>query len=726
MKHLAIWIVTNEIFFFNWALASVSLFDTIVLLWLGVTVLLNAEKRSWGIWLAGSGLLLGGIFFICHTATLDYNVEALINGIRSWWYLSWVSVILLPAGWYVLMLWYTGYWENRDPILRARHRPWLVVVLLLTVALFGLLARVTPHNFLHEVAHPEQASHYAVHGLPLLIMLYPLFLILCIMCSLDTLARPDSSGRIMGDVARQRARPWLIASTLVQLAVSLLVCDCLRRLFNGVRLMEMGAFENDELLDTIALFDFLITFLIGVAIVLLGKAIVSYEIFTGKILPRQGFLRQWRGIIAMAIAYSVIVCFAAVRDLGAVYLILLTTVLMSVFYAVLNWRSYSEREQYMLQLRPFVASQHLYEHLLMQSPTIEPDAYARPSFDGLCRDLLGASSGHLIALGPLAPLVGAPLSFPEELAVEWNAGRIAELFPSTRTLCASLAPDQWEGAAWAVPLWSKRGLGGALLLGKKTNGGIYTQEEMEIAQASGERILDALAGAALAQRLMALQRQRLAESQVLDRRARRTLHDDILPRIHTAIISLSAARTEPSSEYDAAVDQLGQAHREISNLLREMPGGAIPELARVGPIGALRHFIEKEMDGAFDSVDWNVGEEAAAAMKALPSLAAEVLFYAAREAIRNASRYGRPSGDRRPLKLSIVAACREGIELTIEDNGVGVQVGRASEGGSGQGLALHSTMMAVIGGALAMDSVAGQSTRILLSLPGHAMMGADR
>ena len=36
-----------------------------------VTVLLNADRRDWGIWLASGGLLLGGAFFISHTAILS-------------------------------------------------------------------------------------------------------------------------------------------------------------------------------------------------------------------------------------------------------------------------------------------------------------------------------------------------------------------------------------------------------------------------------------------------------------------------------------------------------------------------------------------------------------------------------------------------------------------------------------------------------------------------------
>ena len=51
----------------------------------------------------------------------------------------------------------------------------------------------------------------------------------------------------------------------------------------------------------------------------------------------------------------------------------------------------------------------------------------------------------------------------------------------------------------------------------------------------------------------------------------------------------------------------------------------------------------------------------------------------------------------------------------IEDNGVGLGESRSS--GSGQGLTLHSTMMAVVNGSLALESTPGEHTRLILRLP---------
>ena len=138
---------------------------------------------------------------------------------------------------------------------------------------------------------------------------------------------------------------------------------------------------------------------------------------------------------------------------------------------------------------------------------------------------------------------------------------------------------------WAAPLWSERGLTGVLLLGEKSDGGFYSLEEIEIARASGERLADIQASAEMARRLMALQRQRLAESQVMDQQTRRILHDDVLPRLHAAMLELSGS--QPDTNH--TVESLGQVHRQMADLLQSLPRPAAPQVARLGALrGAAR------------------------------------------------------------------------------------------------------------------------------------------
>src|SRR5947209_1184240 len=104
--------MTGE-FWLDWAIMAVSLFNTILQLWLGLNILLNAERRSWGIWLAGGGLMLGGAFFVSHSAILGRGLNDVSQGMDFWWHVGWIPVSVLPFVWYLVVLWYAGFWDDR-------------------------------------------------------------------------------------------------------------------------------------------------------------------------------------------------------------------------------------------------------------------------------------------------------------------------------------------------------------------------------------------------------------------------------------------------------------------------------------------------------------------------------------------------------------------------------------------------------------------------------------
>jgi len=342
-----------------------------------------------------------------------------------------------------------------------------------------------------------------------------------------------------------------------------------------------------------------------------------------------------------------------------------------------------------------------------------------PPFQALCADLMGARRAYLIPLGPLAPLAGPPLVYPRLKDARLPAlGEIVSQWTSPQTLSTPLDSGEYGGAAWGIPLWSERGLIGALLLGEKQDGSLYTQEDFEIARAVCERLVDTQASAEMARRLMALQRQRLAESQVLDRQTRRLLHDDVLPRLHAVMLELSESKSAKQTT-DQTIQALGDLHRQISNLIRELPAAPTPEVARLGLVGALRNLVDGELKGAFDQVDWRIPPEIERRLSEIPAFKTEVFFYAAREALRNAARHASETRREAPLCLGIQATWQDGLELSIEDNGGGLKKtpGGGSDGGSGQGLTLHSTLMAVAGGSLAVESTPGVSTKVVLRLP---------
>ena len=698
-----------------WSVIAISLANTILLLWLGFMVLFNAEHRSWGIWLIGGGLLTGGAFFVSHTVILVLNPTSLEGAMNFWWILGLSAVITLPFAWYTALLWYAGFWEDRTSGLRKRHRYLYTLNIPLTIALWALLIFANPFPTYAQALRLDIDPTLSLFNIPLLILLYPFCVLLSIGLSIDALLRPGPARRMMGDQARRRAQPWLIATSVIQLLVGVLVAAVMTSVIYYARQRD---YVKVDTVIRIADADLVISGLITLAVLCLGQAVARYEVFTGKTLPQQRFMRHWRDAVLLAFGFGGVMSASLLFDVPPVYNILLMALVVTLFYALFSRSSYVERRRYIDHLRPFVTSQRLYDHMTSGSlPTGElPTVFdISTPFYALCDEVLGASSAYLLPVGAFAPLIGQSIAYPSQIKTP-SPVDLVERFTTPQTMCVAVDPAQYS-AAWAVPLWSERGLIGVLLLGDKRNGGLYTQEEIEIARASGERLIDTQASAEMSRRLMTLQRQRLAQNQVVDRRTRRMLHDEVLPRLHATLLTLP-----PGSE--AVEEQLAEIHHQIADLLHELPAASAPEVVQLGLMPALRKALEGELASAFDGVTWNIDPLADVDLQNIPLLMAEVIYYAVREAMRNAAVYGRGDQPKRPLHLCVELLRANGLAIIVEDDGVGLE--RANEApketthvGSGHGLALHSTMMAVIGGSLTVESSPNQFTRVTVSIPLH-------
>src|SRR5260221_9139474 len=150
----------------DWAAVAVSLANTVLLLWLGFTILLNAENRYWGVWLSGGGLLISGAFFISHTAILGHGLTSLDNGLTFWWYLGLTAALVSPIIWYVVILWYAGYWDDPNSLLHRRQRPWFVLNIALAVLLGVLLFVANPFPSYVQVATLNLSPTPDIAGVP--------------------------------------------------------------------------------------------------------------------------------------------------------------------------------------------------------------------------------------------------------------------------------------------------------------------------------------------------------------------------------------------------------------------------------------------------------------------------------------------------------------------------------------------------------------------------------
>jgi signal transduction histidine kinase len=682
----------------DWAILTLSLFNTIVLLWLSMTVLLNADRRHWGVWLMGAGLLAGAAFFVSHTAILGQELMLNADGLNFWWQVGWIPVTVAPFAWYVVSLWYSGFWTQGTSDLRQRHRVWFVAMTTLAASLVILLITAKPIPSYEEIVRLELMESLTLGGVPVLFLIFPVFMTACIGLSIDVLWHPAPAERFSSELARRRSRPWLVGTAVMLLAVSVLVAMFIIGVVQGASEQAIARIA----LQTIGLFDLALQVLIAIASVLLGQAVVSYEVFTGKVLPRRGFFRQWRNLVVIAAGYSGVVAVSLVIHLRPVYSLLLATMLMVAFYALYSWRSFVEREQFMTRLRPFVGPQDFVSRLLANSN--EGSSKARELFYVVCRDILGATQAQLSPLGVLASLAGPGFVYPSSNAVPY-----AQTPTNLLKDIIELEPDTHDGYCWAVPLWAERGLIGVVLIGAKQDGGLYTQEEMEIAQAAGERLVDMLAGEQMAKSLMQLQRQRVTANRVVDMRMRRTLHDEVLPTIHAAILQAGGAAAD-QTVLKEVVESLSEAHRTIYDLLHS-PSSHLPNGSGQSLDEGVRRLIAHEFSHAFNSVDTE-----GSVMMPLDSFAEEVLFGAIREVIRNAAVHGRGGDENRPLRLRIQLQQENDMSIKIVDDGVGLGSKQQSPG-SGSGLALHSTLLATIGGTLSLHTFGNGGTEATISIP---------
>lgn len=674
-----------------WGLLSLSIFNILILIWLGLTVFLAAEQRSRGLYLILGGTGLGTLFFMSHSLILvSQFTDRLDSQLNFWWHLGWLPVIITPILWYWLILWYSG-WPRRHQKLA-----WLLTGLAGFIILLLLFAQAIPDYA--DVIALNLARTRRLMGIPLIFILYPPLAVLCILLPIDALHHPMPPQRLMGELARQRSRPFLLRASYLFLISGLLVT-----LFLGwvAFASERGfVFVTGVLfVPAIAAFDLCLTILIASAILFLGRAVVSYEVFTGKTLPRRGFLRHWRNAIILSAGLSGIIGLSVIVEPPPTYSLLLLAGITMTFYALLSWRSFIHRDHIISQLRPIISGEGLV-HSLTQ-PTKHKADSLYPFFESLCRDMLNTRQACLVPMGHLAPLISVSYVYPPSSQITLPTLKTGDFSPNV--VCNSL-----EGAlCWAVPLWSERGLIGVLLLDEKNDGSLYTQEEMDAARASAERIMDLLAGQEMAWRLMNLQRQGQIVERMLDLRTRRALHDDILPTLHLAALSASQ---QPQNQQ--VVELITEAHLQLSTIIRQAVQRGI---ARSEQWAAdLKQMIEGEFSELFDCITWQIAP-------ALPTLTDEmydVLFPAVKEIVRNAATHGRTPHNLNPLHLTIQIQCQENVLcIQILDDGVGFHHSTAASHIGGNGLALHSTLLAIMGGNTSLETQIGKGTQVTITLP---------
>lgn len=680
----------------DWPALTLSLFNAFLLCWLGFTVLLEADRRAVGVWLSVDGLFLGAAFFIAHTAILRNGWDWTSPLLNFWWRAGWWPLILSPFAWYCVILWYSGYWDTSESPLHQRQAPFFGLVLVMTA---GLLVWMVFANPLPNLG-ARSANMTGFHGLA---VLFPVYILFCILLALDAITRPGPTARFLGNEARGRARPWLKASTLVLLVVCLLVAFALIWGINTFSLEYETQVITPGVMFPLTGLDVIIEILITTAILLIGQAAMVYEVFSSISLPRSGLRKQWTfaiitGVI-LASVLSTILVFLARPETAYLILIPILTAAMTIQ----NRLSASEQETEARQLRTLARPFGMYERIFSSSGETDALAETLNEFDQICLNLLRTEKAVLIPAGSISSFLPDRITYPQEdssirteLAVPVNPDGNKEPLPLDT-----------DGFRWAIPLISTRGLDGWLFIGKHSDGGFFTQEEINISRAAILRLIDNLAAAEIARRLVNLQQQKQTETRLLDQRSRQILHDDILPLLHTALL------TDP---HGPAAAQITEAHRLIANLLREAPPPPPSEIARSGLFAAIERLARSEADLLKAELDMEFDVRAVRAGSTLQPDAAETVYYAVRECLRNIAKHSRPAGPEQ-MKITLRASVNGMLEICLENSGDEKIVGQPETASTGEGIRLHNAMLAVFGGGIHLEQPGDGRTRAVIRLP---------
>ena len=679
------------------AALAVSIFNAIICLWLGTTVTLDGGRER-GPRLAAAGMVMAGVFFLIHAAIVGRGPPVTGVGLPFWWRVISVPSLLAPYAWYATMVWYTGV-SGRALLL---HKILLVVVGLFIGVLVLLLTAIYPL--------PPEARTFAlrivpawlVAGLPFIIAGYLLTLMICFILPVHALLTGPGRRVNLPRQAWAQVRTWLVRTSLLGLLGGLIA-------LSGA-VVVFSAHPNPNGLNSVFFqFDLAVLIVVAAALGAAGQAVGAYAAFTERPLPQWSRIDQWRWLLVIAALFALIVGISVALGVDSIYILLFATTLAALAYALLSWRYRIEHEAFMQRLRPFVSSLHFQDRLLDGGTSLS--SAVAGLVEAVSRDVLRAERACLVLRDQIPGL-------PAAVAYQWGAippPRLADLPIPTDNQPTGVRLDPLDnGAEWAIPLWDGRGLAGALVLGAPLAGSVYSEELMDVAAACCARLTDALAGERAARMLADVLRQRIAEVKVLGSQGRRTLHDDVLPHIHAALIHLSALPADETAQH--AVVALSNAHRELSALIRTLPPATPHRLEQIGLTQTLHDLATVDFGAAFDSVHWNIAPHVEAKLVNTPQFVGEVISYAVQEALRNAARHARSPESRRPLNLTIVITWQHGLVIEISDDGVGMGNGNGN-GGAGAGLRLHRGLLAVLGGTLHLITPAGGGTTVRLFIP---------
>ncbi len=777
---------------------ALSIFNLVTFLWLALTVWLNGDRHKLIARVGVLGLCLSALFFFLHALLISHSMIPASGLVAQdiLWRIIWLPALGVPYIWFVIGLHYAALmnerWRRRRPILLAISALLGCCVLLLlilnhsTFTFMGTI-RLLAYGDVSDISHGERSPLVL---LPILFLCYVTFCaigpwftpgkiirtIRVLWNSLNGRAKLPSLSQRLADAfwddqrtnvdsleepifSWHLARPGLLVAALLMVALttSLGVLGVWSMLHWLLRWQDVSGLQVVPALQvpiqTIPLYLMLLDLFamgaVSLIILLIGYSVVRHGILIERPLARRGFFEQWRGIVIVATAVAIFIALLVQLTQSDLAGLLLITSLATVAYALFTWSSYTAHDRYIALLGPFLRSTNLRHWLNTDLQKTERNM--EDLFFHLCQEVLEVRCARLEMLaGPIRHdfsyrWPASKKQSASDVAYQETVSRPREKHPPHETetpfWTLRVTPTRiriaFQGQAmicWVLPIYDELGLVAKLYLGPRMDGSTFTDEDMEIAHACGQRILDTLRDHEAMQTVAGLLRRRIVDVKLLGAQHRRVLHDEILPQMHLALLRLETLRpavqeqaedatpTTASLALNEAIERISDSHRRLAAMMRSTAPSAPHRLERDGLMNAIHTMIEHDFQQAFDEVIWSVSEDTIHQIdEVVPPALAELTFAAVQEALRNAARHARGSDVHRHLRLTLKASLNPHLEVIVADDGVGIMSASSSTTGTGGGLLTHSALLAVAGGSLTVKSIPGEGVSVRILLPAEAL-----
>ncbi|WP_061245848.1 hypothetical protein [Leptospira noguchii] len=714
-------------------ICSVFFYLSSILLWLASTTIVNLEKRNWPATFTITILIVVSMLFGFFSWIGELGILKILNYPAVYFFPGILGLILIPFGWFFIIVWFLGLLKVNYSVfqnfpngfgktnilnllfINLKYRSVkiyfgktvyykLCILLLLFSQIFAIVfflnwsrkftIDISIFNFWNVVSFSFRLS-------------YLFYILICISIPVVALFTYRTSKKILPEIAKNKAIPYLKTISLLLLGVVILVFF----LFLGG---EIGIIEDPVLklfIDPIPFYVFLIgiQFLVSVAVLTLGQALISYEIFTGKILPKIGLRREWRNANLWFLLITLLYFIISSLGFSKIELFLVGSYIYNVSRTSLLKKNKELRLVKSSILNSIITTEKNTEIVTSNLK----EKFQRP-FNILCSDILETSSALFISKSRIPFVADIILTYPIDLEKTKNIDY--DIFKKKNIIFEKenityLEEDDVSDFVLCLKVLNDHSGEGLLFLGQKENGGLYAEEEIETAKAAVSWILASLFVESNSLTLSSLQKKHIEEQRISDYKTKQILHDEILPEIHSSILILSQLKKDVI--FSEQIQLLTNLHKRVSNFLRELPDTGL-EIQRLGLIESLIRLTGSEFETSW--FYWDFDPDLKHRFPITKPDVLEILFYACRESIRNAVKY---SDESTYKKISVVFLKNEedkkGIVIRIKNKikTSGTQVLESA----GQGLRIHSALLKIFGGYLTLEFLNTDEALVEIFLP---------